>query len=168
MGADEPERTADGRYVVVDGRRWRASDPGIPDRLRAELVAELMAARRAVRSDGDAARHRVQDAKVALGERGEPWWEEPSDEGRATRMTAALRTLLRHRPDGTVCPSEVARVVGGEDWKPWSRPARDLAFDLADGGVVRVLQKGEPVGRDVRGPVRIGRGGSFDDGSAAG
>ena len=158
---DDVERTDDGRYVVVDGRRWRAGDPGIPDRLRSELVAELMAARRAVRSDGDAARHRVQDAKVALGERGEPWWEEPSEDGRAERMGAALRTLLRHRPEGTVCPSEVARVVGGEEWRPLSRPARDLAFDLADEGEVRVLQKGEPVGRDVRGPVRIGRGTSF-------
>ena len=65
----EPERTPDGRYLVVDGRRWRATDPGIPETLRAELVAELMAARRIQ------ARARVQDAKVALGERGEPWWE---------------------------------------------------------------------------------------------
>lgn len=74
----EPERTPDGRFVVVAGRRWRASDPSIPDPLRAELVAELLAARREVRAaagDPDriaAARRRVGDAKVALGERGEP------------------------------------------------------------------------------------------------
>ena len=48
----EPERTADGRFVVIGGRRWRTSDPGIPDALRIELVAELMAARRAVRDAG--------------------------------------------------------------------------------------------------------------------
>ncbi|WP_226902050.1 ParB/Srx family N-terminal domain-containing protein [Phycicoccus mangrovi] len=29
---DDVERTHDGRYVVVDGRRWRATDPGIPTR----------------------------------------------------------------------------------------------------------------------------------------
>ena len=155
------ERTPDGRYVVVDGRRWRAGDPGIPDALRAELVAELMAARRAVRSDGDTARPRVQDAKVALGERGEPWWDEPTDDGLRERMTAVVRTLLRHRPDGTICPSDVARVVGGDAWRPLVTSARDLAHTLAGGQVVRVLQRGEPVGRDARGPVRIGRGERF-------
>ncbi len=83
--ASEPERTPDGRYIVVDGRRWRASDPGLPEARRQELVDELMAARRAVgaakRSDDAdaerAARARVHAAKVALGERGTPWWEEP-------------------------------------------------------------------------------------------
>jgi uncharacterized protein len=80
-----PERTPDGRYIVVDGRRWRASDPGLPEERRQELVNELMAARRAVGAakradDADAeraARDRVHAAKVALGERGTPWWEEP-------------------------------------------------------------------------------------------
>ena len=67
--------TPDGRYLIVSGRRWRATDPAIPEPLRQELVNELMAARRLVRSDPDTARPRVQDAKVALGERGEPWWE---------------------------------------------------------------------------------------------
>lgn len=31
---------------MVDGRRWRATDPSIPEPLRQELVNELMAARR--------------------------------------------------------------------------------------------------------------------------
>lgn len=160
---DDVERTDDGRYVVVDGRRWRASDPGIPERLRAELVAELMVARRAVRDEGDAARHRVHDAKVALGERGEPWWEAPTDEGRRKRMTATYRTLLRHRPEGTVCPSEVSRVVGGDGWRTVSPVSRALAFDLADEGVGVVRQKGEAVGRDVKGPIRVGRGPAFPE-----
>ena len=33
---DEVERTPDGRFIVVGGRRWRASDPSIPDALRQE------------------------------------------------------------------------------------------------------------------------------------
>jgi hypothetical protein len=78
-----PERTPDGRYIIVDGRRWRASDPRIPEERRQELVDELMSARRAVaaakRADDAhaerAARDRVHAAKVALGERGQPWWE---------------------------------------------------------------------------------------------
>lgn len=91
------ERTPDGRYVVVDGRRWRASDPEIPEDVAAALRRELMAARRAVGAAlraGDAAaeraaRARVQAAKVALGERGTPWWEQTADERRA-RWEAGL------------------------------------------------------------------------------
>ncbi|MFW5739203.1 MAG: hypothetical protein ACOC1F_02435 [Myxococcota bacterium] len=81
--ASEPERTPDGRYVIIDGRRWRASDPRLPEARRRELVATLMDARRAVKAakragDSNAlrqARQRVHEAKVALGERGQPWWE---------------------------------------------------------------------------------------------
>jgi len=77
------ERTPDGRYVIIDGRRWRATDPSIPEERRQELVDELMSARRAVGAakrtrDEDAeraARTRVHAAKVALGERGPKWWE---------------------------------------------------------------------------------------------
>jgi len=81
--SSEPERTPDGRYIVVNGRRWRASDPRLSESRRQELVDELMSARRAVgaaKRAGDAeaeraARDRVHAAKVALGERGKPWWE---------------------------------------------------------------------------------------------
>jgi len=77
-----PERTPDGRYIVVDGRRWRATDPSIPEDRRRELVRELMSARAAVgvakrKRDKQAesqARSRVHAAKVALGERGPKWW----------------------------------------------------------------------------------------------
>lgn len=79
-----PKRTPDGRYVVIDGRRWRATDPSIPEDRRRELVSELMSARSAVghakrRRDADAeraARARVHAAKVALGERGAVWWKD--------------------------------------------------------------------------------------------
>jgi hypothetical protein len=78
-----PERTPDGRYIVVDGRRWRATDPSLPEERRKELVRELMSARSAVGwakrkrdpAGERAARDRVQAAKVALGERGPKWWE---------------------------------------------------------------------------------------------
>ena len=85
----EPEKTGDGHYVIIDGRRWRATDPSIPEERRRELVSELMSARRAVgaaKRAGDEkaekeARQRVHEAKVALGERGEPWWEKDQPEG---------------------------------------------------------------------------------------
>jgi hypothetical protein len=155
---DGPERTADGRHIVVDGRRWRASDPSIPEALRTELVAELMAARRAVRADPGSARPRVHDAKVALGERGEPWWDEPTDAGRRARLAAALRTLARHRgPAGTTCPSDAARAVGGEHWRDLMDLTREVARALARDGDVEITQKGEALDPDApwRGPVRV-------------
>jgi hypothetical protein len=155
---EEPERTPDGRHIVVDGRRWRATDPSIPEPLRKELVAELMAARRAVRDDPTAARPRVQDAKVALGERGDPWWDEPSGAARRARLAAAVRALARHRaPEGTTCPSDAARAVGGESWRDLMDLTREVARDLARAGEVEITQRGEVLDPDEswRGPVRI-------------
>lgn len=79
-----PLLTPDRRYLVVRGRLWRASDPGLDPGTRQREVDRLMVARRAVRSalrsDGaDAlarARAAVQSAKVALGERGPVWWDD--------------------------------------------------------------------------------------------
>ncbi len=71
-----PEHTPDGRYIIVNGRRWRATDPEIPDDVRDRLQKHLMAARRV--QD----RARTQTAKVALGERGEPWWDQTSAQRR--------------------------------------------------------------------------------------
>ncbi len=172
MADEGPERTEDGRYIVVNGRRWRATDPGIPERLRQELVDELMDARRAVGTAtraGDAgaeqaARDRVQAAKVALGERGHPWWEPAPDDARRERLEAAVLALARKRaPDSTICPSDAARAVGGDTWRDDMDLARDVVRSLAGDGVVEVLQKGEPVPADAtwRGPIRVrfsGRG----------
>jgi hypothetical protein len=91
----EPGTTDDGRYVIIDGRRWRATDPSIPEGRRTELVRILMAWRREVRRtkgtpQESAARAGVHAAKVALGERGTPpWWEE-TDEQRRTRWQAQV------------------------------------------------------------------------------
>ncbi|WP_308161276.1 DUF3253 domain-containing protein [Dietzia psychralcaliphila] len=155
MTSNEVEHTEDGRYIVVRGRRWRATDPSIPDTLRTELVSALMTGRRLVKTEGDAARVMVHDAKVALGERGDPWWE-PTEEGTRQRLAATIRTLLRSRGDGSICPSDAARTVGGERWRELMETARGVAVDLSVDGVVAIVQRGEIVsGTDVRGPVRI-------------
>ena len=91
------EHTPDGRYVVIDGRRWRATDPDLPEEVAVELRKALMDARRAVGAAlkaqdptaERAARDRVQLAKVALGERGTPWWEQTPAQRRA-RWEAGL------------------------------------------------------------------------------
>ena len=79
---DSVLHTPDGRYIVVKGRLWRATNPHLPEKERQDLVDELMDARRAVKSakdDPDAlrqARARVDKAKRALGERGPVWWQD--------------------------------------------------------------------------------------------
>ncbi|MET4046662.1 MULTISPECIES: hypothetical protein [unclassified Rhodococcus (in: high G+C Gram-positive bacteria)] len=83
--SDDREYTEDGHFIVIEGRRWRATDPSIPEDRNAELRSILMAWRRDVRSTGGTAASRagVQAAKVALGERGTPWWEQLESERRA-------------------------------------------------------------------------------------
>lgn len=96
----EVERTDDGRYVVVDGRRWRTADPALSDDVRERLLHHLGVGRSGVRTAkkaGDdaavaAARARVQLAKTGLGERGTAWWEQ-SDAEREERWETALRDL---------------------------------------------------------------------------
>ncbi|MET7408453.1 hypothetical protein [Streptomyces parvulus] len=107
MEADQsPERTPDGHFVVVRGRKWRATDPSIPEEPAARLRSHLMSARRAVRDALDqsdaraeaAARARVNRAKIALGERGTPWWEQ-SDRARRERWEGGLVELDERAPD---------------------------------------------------------------------
>ncbi|WP_310784775.1 hypothetical protein [Mycobacterium sp. Z3061] len=89
------EPTDDGHYLVIDGRRWRATDPLIPEDRRQELVRILMAWRREVRltkgtPEESTARAGVNAAKVALGERGSPPWWEASAEQRRARWQAEV------------------------------------------------------------------------------
>jgi len=104
------------------------------------------------------ARAQVHAAKVALGERGEPWWDEPTPTGRHDRIEAAILALAGHRaPDGTICPSDAARAIGGSGWRDLVPEVRDVARALVRTGQVEVTQKGRPLDPDAdwRGPVRI-------------
>jgi hypothetical protein len=91
----DPLVTPDGRYIVVRGRLWRRTDPSLTDDRRAELVHELMEARRAKKTalgDDDPAavaraRERVDAAKTSLGERGPVWWSDDAPD--ETRRLAA-------------------------------------------------------------------------------
>ncbi len=162
--ADRYELSDDERYIVVDGRRWRATDPSIPAPFRAELVSELMAARRAIghhRDDDqivERARRCVDDAKRALGERGRPWWETPEPTDRRQRIASTLRTLLRHRPaPKTICPSDVARIVAQPAWREAMDDVRAVARELADDGVLEVVRRGQRVESD-EGTIRYRAG----------
>lgn len=87
----------DEHFFVVDGRRWRRTDPAIPEDVAAALRSHLGHGRNAVRRtrrDGDdealaAARRRNGLAKHGLGERGPEWWTRPE----ADRVADAERAL---------------------------------------------------------------------------
>lgn len=158
-----PDRTSDGRCIVVNGRRWRSSDPNIPEPLRKELVAELLNARREVKRVKDSpellavVRSRVHDAKVALGERGEAWWAPPTEKGRSERLRAAILALLIKRgDDSSICPSDAARIAASPDWRSAMDAARAEGIDLAQEGRIRITQ-GDVVVADPTstvGPIR--------------
>ncbi|MGP5409663.1 DUF3253 domain-containing protein [Glutamicibacter ardleyensis] len=153
-----PETTPDGHYLVINGRKWRASNPSIPPKLCQELVDELMSARRAVKEGKADARKRVNDAKVALGERGQPWWEDPEPKASSKRTAAAIRALLSKRAGTSICPSDVARIVCGPEnsWRGYMNQVRQITAEMAAQGEVIATQKGKPVEADrVRGPIRI-------------
>ena len=82
----------------------------------------------------------------------------PSEEA----IARALLDLVAARgPGRTICPSEVARALGGphpEGWGPLMQPVRRVAVRLAKAGEVRILRKGRPVADpdDFRGVYRLG------------
>jgi hypothetical protein len=90
----------DEHWFVVNGRRWRRTDPELPEEVAAALRSHLGSARATVgaasrRGDEEAvaaARKRVGIAKHGLGERGPKWWDEPLD-ARIARARAALVEL---------------------------------------------------------------------------
>lgn len=74
-------------------------------------------------------------------------------------LDAALRDLLdRRAATATVCPSEVARAVGGEDWRDLMEPARAAARRLVAAGGADITQGGKVVDPSTaKGPIRIRR-----------
>jgi hypothetical protein len=81
----------------------------------------------------------------------------PSD---AAIEETLLRLVAERGPDKTVCPSEVARALGGphpDGWGPLMQPVRRVAVRLTRAGRVRILRKGRPVADpdDFRGIYRL-------------
>jgi hypothetical protein len=76
-----------------------------------------------------------------------------------------MRLLDTRGPDKTICPSDAARVLAGEDdFRPYMEPVREAAARLVDAGRIEVTQKGRTVTiADARGPIRLGLAGDPED-----
>lgn len=79
----------------------------------------------------------------------------------AARINEALRALLAQRADdASICPSEVARAIGGAHWRALMPEVRRIAGELVGKGIV-VLTQGDRVldpGVPPVGPIRVRRG----------
>ena len=81
-----------------------------------------------------------------------------SEPTRADLRAAVLDLLAQRKPTSSICPSDVARRVRPDDWRPLMDPVRAAARDLVESGEVEITQRGEVVDPDtVRGPIRIRR-----------
>ncbi|WP_395690949.1 DUF3253 domain-containing protein [Nocardioides sp.] len=77
-------------------------------------------------------------------------------DGRLERAILAL--LAARRPGATICPSDAARAVAPDGWRPLMDAARAAAGRLVAAGLVEVTQGGQVVDlATARGPVRIRR-----------
>lgn len=72
-------------------------------------------------------------------------------------LEASILDLLAHRKrDATVCPSEAARAVGGDDWRDLMEPSRQAARRLVAAGRIEILQQGRLVDPSTaKGPIRL-------------
>lgn len=75
------------------------------------------------------------------------------------RLEESIRELLEARSaDATICPSDAARAVGGEQWRDLMEPARRAARRMVEAGEVQITQRGVVVDpSSARGPIRIRR-----------
>ncbi|MGJ9373465.1 DUF3253 domain-containing protein [Nesterenkonia sp. CF4.4] len=74
-------------------------------------------------------------------------------------MERVILELLAQRAEAaTICPSEAARAVAGDDWRDQMDAARAAAQRLVAAGVVDITQRGVVVDlATARGPIRIRR-----------
>lgn len=75
----------------------------------------------------------------------------------AAAQQAILELLAARAPGATICPSEAARrLAGDDDFQPLMGLVRDAAQRLVARGAIEVTQRGEPVElATARGPIRL-------------
>ncbi|MEM1317231.1 MAG: DUF3253 domain-containing protein [Pseudomonadota bacterium] len=77
------------------------------------------------------------------------------------RIRQSIMEIAHERgPSKTLCPSEVARAIGGKDekvWRHYMKPIRAAAVAMALAGEIEIMRKGKTVDpENFRGVYRIG------------
>jgi hypothetical protein len=74
-----------------------------------------------------------------------------------TELESAILTLLGQRAhSASICPSEAAKLVGGEQWRDLMEPARAAARRLVVSGQVEICQGSQVVDASTaKGPIRV-------------
>ena len=75
------------------------------------------------------------------------------------KLQDSLEALLDARAaSASVCPSEAARAVGGQEWRELMEPARMAARRLVAAGTAEITQGGKVIDPDhAKGPIRVRR-----------
>ena len=74
-----------------------------------------------------------------------------------SKIAATIRRLIRERGAGkSICPSEVARAIAPDDFRPLMPLVREVAAKLVDAHEIVVMQRGKTVDpRTTKGPIRL-------------
>ena len=75
------------------------------------------------------------------------------------RIAETLLDLARNRDaDSSFCPSEAARALNPDDWRPLLDRVRMVASRLQRDGLISVTQSGKAVDAlSAKGPIRLSR-----------
>lgn len=75
----------------------------------------------------------------------------------AERIEQTIVELLQARDAGkTICPSDAARALAGDGFRPLMEPVRARAREMVSRGALEVTQGGEVVDpATARGPIRL-------------
>src|ERR1700744_3013574 len=72
------------------------------------------------------------------------------------QIEQAVLAVLAERGTATACPSEIARALRADGWRPLMQPVRVAAARLQHRGKADVYQRGEVVRlEDAHGPIRL-------------
>ncbi|MFL1461276.1 DUF3253 domain-containing protein [Roseococcus sp. DSY-14] len=67
-----------------------------------------------------------------------------------------MRQVAARGAGRSICPSEVARALAPEAWRPLMSPVRKEAAALAADGRLDILRKGKPIAPEaMRGVIRL-------------
>ena len=126
-------------------------------RTEADADAQRCSARRA-----DLCVVRTSDADERRARREVVFGRLPSTQD-STTPTAALERTIDELLDAravtsSICPSDAARAIGGDDWRDLMEPARRAARRMVARGEVEITQGGTVVDPSTaKGPIRIRR-----------